>query len=40
MSVDENGLFNEEITSEEVEEALGKLKQNAASGSDGLTAER
>ena len=39
MGVDENGLFDEEITREEVEQALGKLKQKAAPGSDGLTAE-
>ena len=39
MAVNENGLFNEEITRAEVEQALGKLKQQAAPGSDGLTAE-
>ena len=39
MGVGENGLFHEEITSKEVEQALGKLKQKAAQGSDGLTSE-
>ena len=39
MGVDENGLFDEGITREEVEQALGKLKQKAAPGSGGLTAE-
>ena len=37
MGVEENGLFDEEITREKVEQALGKLKQKAAPGSDGLT---
>ena len=37
--LEENGLFNEEIMREELEQALGKLKQKAAPGSDGLTAE-
>ena len=39
IGVDENRLFDEEITREEVEQALGKLKQKVAPGSDGLTAE-
>ena len=36
---EETQLFDEEITREEVEQALSKLKQKAAPGSDALTAK-